>query len=158
MVQIFDVIFVHMSCSQATAVLTSKHFAQKQPWLHYVAVTPRSTAAVSNWSWTSPLLSWDLVTSSRPWGQSCQHPREPWHPQVELCPQPSGPSWPLLSLWCSKLCSESSPMPSFLTGTTCIVRIWEYFYRLFYLPHLFVYLGNFITDFLCSSSLPKWFM
>ncbi len=119
--KLYELIFLCLACSQATAVLTSKHFAQRQPWWHCGAATPRSTAAVSNWSWMSPLLSWGLVTSARPWGQSSQPPRGPWLPQAEPCPQPSGPCWPTLSPWCWKLCSESSPMLSVLTGTTHMV-------------------------------------
>lgn len=111
-----------LTCFQATAGLTSKHFAQRQPWWRCAAATPRSMEAVSNWSWMSPPLSWDLVTSARPWGQSSQPPRGPWLPQAEPCPLPSGPCWPTLSPWCWKLCSESSPMLSVLTGTTHMVR------------------------------------
>lgn len=116
---------MYLACSQATAVLTSKHFAQRQPWPRCVATTPRSTAAVLNWSWMSPLLSWGLVTSARPWGQSSQPPRGPWLPLAEPCPPSSGPYWPALSHWCWKLCSESSPTLSVLTGTTHMVGIWD---------------------------------
>lgn len=116
---------MYTSCSQATVVLTSKHFAQRQPWSHCVAATLRSTAAVSNWSWMSLLLFWGLVTSARPWGQLSQPPRGPWLPRAEPCPPSSGPYWPTLSLWCWKLCSESFPMLSVLTGMTNMVGIWD---------------------------------
>lgn len=82
-------------------------------------------AAASNWSWTSPLSSWGLATSAKQWGQLSQPPRGLWLPQAEPCPQPSGPCWPLLSPWCWKLCSESSPMLSVLTGTTHTVGVWN---------------------------------
>ena len=117
------IIFVYTSCSQATVVLTSKHFAQRQPWLHCVAATLRFTAAVSNWSWMLLLLFWGLVTSARPWGQLSQPPRGPWLPRAEPCPPSSGPYWPTLSPWCSKLCYESFPMLSVLIEMTNTVGI-----------------------------------
>lgn len=112
-------------CTQATAVLTSKHFAQRQPWRLCVAATPRSMAAASNWSWMSPPSFWGLATSARPWGQSSQPPRGHWLPQAEPCLPPSGPCWPALSPWCWKLCSESSPMLSALIRTTHMVGMWH---------------------------------
>lgn len=121
----YEVTFVCLTCFQATAVLTSKHFAQRQPWWRCAAATPRSTAAVLNWSWMSPRLSWGLATSARPWGQSSQPPRGLWLPRAEPCPPPSGPCWPALTPWCWKLSSESSPTLSVLTGTTHMVGIWN---------------------------------
>lgn len=109
---------LYVYCFQAIAVLTSKHFAQRQPWWHCAAATPRYTAAASNWSWMSHPSSWGPATSARPWGQSSQPPRGLWLLQAEPCPPPLGPCWPALSPWCWKLCSESSPMLNLLTWTT----------------------------------------
>lgn len=109
--------FVYPLCFQATVVLTSKHFAQRQPWRRCGAATHRSTAAVSNWSWMLPLSFWAPVTSAKPWGQSSPPLTGPWLPRGEPCLPSSGRCWPALSPWCWKLCSESSPMLRILTGT-----------------------------------------
>lgn len=104
--------------SQATVVLTSKHFAQRQPWWRCAAAIRRSTAAASNCSWTSAPSSWGPATSAGRWGRSSRPPSGLWLPQDEPCPPPSGRCWPPLSPWCWKLFSESSPTLSALTGTT----------------------------------------
>lgn len=137
-----------MACSQATVVLTSKHFAQRQPWWLCVAAIPRSMAAVSNWSWMSPPSSWGLATSARPWGQSSQPPRGPWLPRAEPCPPPLGPCWPALSPWCWKLCSESSPMLSLLTGKTHTVGI----------THCFSWIIHFHLPAAICILLPAWLL
>lgn len=108
---------------QATAALTSKHFAQRRSWWRCAAGTHRSTAAASSSSWTPPPLSCARATSAKPWGQSFQPRSGPWCRRAGPCPPSSGPCWPTPSLWCWKLYSESSPTLSVLTGTTHMVRI-----------------------------------
>lgn len=155
---------MYLDCSQATAVLTSKHFAQRQPWQRCAAATLRSMAAVSNWSWMSPPSFWGLATSARPWGQSSQPPRGPWLPRAEPCPPPLGLCWPALSPWYWKLCSESSPMLSVLKGTTHTVGIWDHSFSCiicFHFPAAGCYFSHLHTLLPCNLShllvcFPRW--